>query len=552
MVFLMSMCFLSLSFAQLPEVKPETKGLGLKFDEFFRQAQTFQYPLLDPTIFSLDKPVDPEVYIVGPGDVLSVNIWTSPPLSFTVQVTLEGTVIIPTVGEAKVSGLTLSEAKRIMIQKIKAKYIASEITITLIAPRSFNVTVSGYVLNEGKYKVRSIDRVSTAVMLALSPTDSFQIQAMREIIDKVSFRKILLKRNGKSLNIDLRKYLATGDDRYNPYLLEGDWIMVQRQDQSSFVAVYGAVNKPGVYEFVQGDKLTDIIRIAGGIIESAELDNVEIVRLDEEGKLKEKIKVNLGKILNGEEPDLVLENNDKIFIPGKRTLKQNYVVTVSGEVKYPGTYPISRNGTMLSDILDRVGLLDFSDKENAYVIRGMTQFDPQREFILEYLLLKNFAFSREDSLNFNQEIQILRSAKFIAVDIGKVIAGIEDVELQDGDFIYIPRKQIPMIYVFGQVNSPGFVLYESGKDYRHYISKAGGFAQLARRGDVKIIKRKTYVWYDPEDTKIEPGDFIFVPKKVVREPIYYWNIFKDVILTVGSVATTVATIILIYNQTKAK
>lgn len=542
-------------FAQLLEIKPEVtkKELGVKFfDEFFKQSQNLQYPLLDPSLFSLEKPIDPETYIIGPGDVLSVNIWSSPPLNFMVQVTVEGTVIVPTVGEFKVSGLTLSEAKKVMIQKIKSKYIASEITTTLIAPRSFNVIVTGYVLNEGKYKVRSIDRVSDAILFAFLPSDSLQLTRRNTMIDSVSLRKILLKRGDKIFKVDLHKYLAIGEDKYNPYLLEGDWIVVQRRDPSSFVAIYGGVNKPGVYEFVQGDKLTDIIKIAGGVIESADVENVEIVRLNESGELKERLSVNLSNILNGKGDDVTLENNDRIFIPEKRTLKQNYTITVMGEVKYPGVYPISRNGTMLSEILGKVGINSFSDVENAYIVRGLTPFDPQREHILGYLFLKNFAFSREDSLNFSQELSLLDSVKFVAIDFIKIISGTADLELQDGDFIYIPRKQIPMVYVFGQVSNPGFVAYKEGKDYRYYISQAGGFSQLARRGEVKVIKRKTYVWYDADDTKIEPGDFIFVPKKVVREPIYYWNVFKDVILTVGAVASTVATIILIYNQLKAK
>lgn len=542
-------------FAQIPEIKPEatTKGLGMKFfDELFKQSQNLQYPLLDPTLFSLEKPIDSEAYIVGPGDILSVNIWSSPPLSFTVQVTVEGTVIVPTVGEFKVAGLTLSEAKKTMIQKIKSKYIASEITTTLIAPRSFNVIVTGYVLNEGKHKARSIDRVSDAVLSAFLSSDSLQLVRRNTMLDSVSFRKILLKRGDKVFRVDLHKYFATRDDKYNPYLLEGDWIIVQRRDPSSFVGIYGGVNKPGVYEFVQGDRLTDIVKIAGGIIESADVENVELIRLNENGELKEKIKVNLKSILSGEGDDITLENNDRIFIPERRTLKQNYTITVMGEVKYPGIYPISSKGTMLSEILEKVGVNNFSDVENAYVIRGLTLFDPQREYILGYLLLKNFALSKEDSLNFSQEIQLLDSIKFISVDFVKVINRMFDLELQDGDFIYIPKKQIPTIYVFGQVNNPGFVVYKDGKDYKYYISQAGGFSQLARKGDVKVIKRKTYIWYDAGDTKIEPGDFIFVPKKVIREPIYYWNVFKDLILTAGAVASTVATIILIYNQIKSK
>ncbi|CUS99711.1 SLBB domain-containing protein [Candidatus Chrysopegis kryptomonas] len=550
-IFLLNINFL---FSQIPELKPEaTSKLGIKFDDLTKQFQTLQYPVLDPNIFSLEKPIDPETYIVGPGDILSVNIWTSPPLSFTIQVTLEGTVIIPTVGEVPVAGRTLSEAKKSIIQKVKSKYIASEITTTLIAPRSFNVTVTGYVLNEGKYKVRSIDRVSNAVILAFMPVDSLQMLRRSTAIDSVNLRKITLKRSGDQINVDLRKYFATGDDKYNPYLLEGDWIIVQRRDPNSFIAIYGAVNKPGVYEFVEGDKLSDIVKIAGGTIESADLENVQILRLDEEGKLREKINVNLKKILNEEAPDVNLEVGDRIFIPEKRTLKQNYKVTILGEVSNPGTYPISRNGTRLSEILNDAKPTRYSDLKNAIVIKEAVN-SPVAEKVdslFPLLFLKNFGFPGSDSIYFVYEVNAIKDLKFRSIDLSKVVSGEEDYELQDGDLIYIPPKY-DLVYVFGQVNNPGFVPYEEGKSYRDYILKAGGFSQLARKGDVKIIKRKTYIWYDADKTKIEPGDFIFVPKKIVREPIYYWNLAKDIILTVGAIASTVATVILIYNQIKTK
>ena len=61
---------------------------------------------------ALEGPVDPEKYYVGPSDILSVNIWISPPLNFSLTVTPEGTLIIPTVGEVRVTDLTLREAKK--------------------------------------------------------------------------------------------------------------------------------------------------------------------------------------------------------------------------------------------------------------------------------------------------------------------------------------------------------------------------------------------------------------------------------------------------------
>lgn len=545
-ILLLLICTFELNLiAQTQETKPEerTKGLGIKlFDEFLKQSQTAQYPLLDPNLLLLEKPIDPQTYIVGPGDILSLNIWTFPPLSFTTQVTVEGTVIIPTVGEVKVSGLTLSEAKEKMIQEVKSKYIASKITTTLIVPRSFSITVTGYGLKEGKYKARPIDRVSDAIAFVLSQ-DSVKLQ------NNINLRKILLKRNGNIINVDLRKYFATGDDKYNPYLLEGDWIIVQKRDSNAFVGIYGAVNKPGLYEYVDGDKLTDIVQIAGGPLESAELEAVEILKLDEDGKEKEKLIVNLKKILKGEEEDIKLEKNDRILIPERKTLKQDYKVIVLGEVKYPGTYPISANGTKLTEIVNKAELTIYSDLENAMIIKQWTNNPIKIDSLIPILMLKGFGFAQADSGYFVFESSILNSLKFVSVDIEKIVQGETDYELQDGDLIYIPRK-VNSVYVFGQVNNPGFVTYEEGKNYKDYILKAGGFSQFARKGDVKVIKRKSYNWYNADKAVIEPGDYIFVPKKIIKEPNYYWNLAKDIILTAGAVASTVATIILISRQTK--
>jgi len=530
----------------------EEKGF-VKFGDVFKQAQNLQFPIFDPNVLTLEKPINPETYTVGPGDILSVNIWTSPPLNFLVQVTVEGTAIIPTVGEVKVAGRTLQDAKEDIIRKIRAKYISGEVTVTLVSPRTFYITVTGYAPRDEKYKVRSIDRVSNAILLVFYPQDTLEAKRVRPMLNVVNFRKIQLRRNGVVINVDLRKYFATGDDRYNPYLLEGDWIVLQRRDPNSFVSIYGAVNKPGLYEFVEGDKLTDIIKIAGGTLESADIERVEISRLDEQGKIKQKIYVNLKNILNGLAEDVSLERNDRIFVPEERTLKQDYKVTVTGEVKYPGTYPISRNGTMLSQILKEAQLTEYSDVQNVLVINGGADnpIAVRIDTLLPLLLLKNFVFPSSDSLYFSYEVDLLKSLKFNSIDVEKVISGAEDYELQDGDLIYVPSKN-NFVYVFGQVNSPGFVSYEKGKDYRYYISKAGGFTGFARKGDVKVIKRKTFTWNDADDVEIEPGDYIFVPKKIVREPIYYWNLAKDIILTVGAVASTVATIILISNQLKTK
>jgi protein involved in polysaccharide export with SLBB domain len=332
-------------------------------------------------------------------------------------------------------------------------------------------------------------------------------------------------------------------------LLDGDWIFVPRRDFNSFISIYGAVNKQGVYEFVEGDSLKDLIAIAGGFLESADIENIEISRLDENGALKEKIQVNFKDILDGKAPDIKLEKNDRILVPEKRTLKQDYKVYVDGEVNYPGFYPISRNGTKLSEILEKAGINRYAELGEAIILRGRANNYKDIHELYPALLLKGFGLADEDSIYFNRELRLLSSFQFVAVNLEDVINGKSDCELQDNDLIYIPPKT-NSVYVFGQVNNPGFVEYKDGEDYRYYISKAGGFSQLARKGDVKVIKRKTYNWYDAESVTIEPGDFILVPKKIPRSASYYFRVIRDASLAIGGIISSLILILNILNQFK--
>lgn len=497
--------------------------------------------------FTLDGPIDPMKYIVGPGDILSIGIWGAVPTSFPVQVNMEGTVIIPSVGEVDLIGLTLEEAKKLMIQELRKKYVAGEITATLVSPRTFLAYINGQVTSQGSYALKGGSRVSSLIRMSnLSSADSLERGISKRILSRMSQRHIQLTRNGKKTRVDLIRYNATGEDRFNPLLADGDRVDVPKKDDSYFVSIWGAVTSDGIYEYVDGDSLSMFIRFAGGALPSADSSNIEITRLDENGRLAERIRANLGAIEARLAPDVELQRNDRIFVPTQVTLKRDYKIFIDGEVKYRGAFPIARNGSMLSEVLKRVELGEYASSSEGFVIRNV-RYESVAE-LFPYLLMKNFAFSSEDSLYFRLESGLLASSKFVSVDLDKVLAGVTDLEVHDGDFVFIPAKQPPAVYVFGQVNSPGFVPFSKGKDFRYYVEGASGFSQRARKGDAKLIKHKSYAWLDAEDAEIEPGDFIFVTKEIIRPTTFYWAIIKDVILTVGAAASTVATIILISQQ----
>jgi protein involved in polysaccharide export with SLBB domain len=149
----------------------------------------------------------------------------------------------------------------------------------------------------------------------------------------------------------------------------------------------------------------------------------------------------------------------------------------------------------------------------------------------------------EERQYFNYEAAIQRGA--VAVDFVKLFNHHDqsaDVFLHDGDEIYVPSLR-RTVNVFGQVINPGYVTYVEGVDYRYYLEKAGGFSKEADQEKVRVLKRDTKAWIEPGDTKIEPGDEIFVSRKVRRPASVVFNTVRDILQTTTGVATVVLLII---------
>ncbi|MFH2004855.1 MAG: SLBB domain-containing protein, partial [Bacteroidota bacterium] len=117
----------------------------------------------------------------------------------------------------------------------------------------------------------------------------------------------------------------------------------------------------------------------------------------------------------------------------------------------------------------------------------------------------------------------------------------QDIILKDGDYIRIPSTK-RTIYVFGQVVSPGHIPLVKDASLDYYISKCGGFTDAARKGDVRIIKGKTKQWLELDETTIEEGDHIWVPKKPERTFAYYTTILSQT-ASILSVVVGIAVVI---------
>jgi protein involved in polysaccharide export with SLBB domain len=495
---------------------------------------------------ALESTIDPEKYFVGPSDVLSVNIWMSPPLSLNLTVTPEGTLIIPTVGEVLVSDQTLSRAKERVRQAIRKKYLTPEVTVTLIKPRPIIVSVVGNVVNPGLYALSSIDRATRAIeeanKLAVNQEKSDDIVTL---LEEMSTRNIFLKhRDGTHDRVDITKFLATKEDKWNPYLREGDVIVIPRKSKEKNVfGIYGEVNAPGRYEFVEGDSLLDMFLIGQGFTRLAMTDSVEFSRLNKSGTEISKQILNITNILETRQPNFPIESGDRVVVKAKIELREDYRVTVKGEVLYPGTYPITKLGTRLSDIIRLAGgFTEFASLKTAEVVR---QSIKRNEVDIERLMSLRGGAPEEDSTDYNLETELRIKREIVNVDFDKLFNAndtAQDIILQSEDEIVVPSVK-KTIYVFGQVVSPGHIPFVNGESPRYYIAKAGGFTERARASDMKIIKAKTKQWLDPDESTLEESDYIWVPKDPDRPFTYYMTIASQM-ASVLSVVIGIAVVII--------
>ncbi|MBM4159792.1 MAG: hypothetical protein FJ217_01705 [Ignavibacteria bacterium] len=527
--------------------------------------------------FPMEGPIDPSAYIVGPSDIFQIAVSGPTILSFSVPVTPEGRLIVPTVGDADVQNRRLTDVKQQVHEMIRKKYPVGDITVALLKPRSFIVTLRGAVLKQGQYIAGPIDRVEkvlidgassvsptpTAAMPVIPPEASDPLAPIEAvnlpkvnyaatIYERASTRNItLIRRTRDTLHVDIPKFYATGEDRYNPFLLDGDVILVpERNLAREFVAIYGAVNAPGRYEFVEGDDLLDIVQLAQGLTKSADSGRVIISRLDKDAEGVEEIAVSLKEAPGMKAPYTGLQRGDRILVKSVADERKNYTVFVAGEVKVPGIYPISRSSTRLSKILaDAGGVTDNALLNGSVLMRKDDRmkdlFDPQLELLRH---LRSQQITSADSAYFSLDIKLARHP--VIVDFVKLIEGqdtTQDIFLRHEDVVYIAANHRTVL-VQGQVANPGYVPHVPGAGFAYYIQRAGGFSELAIADDARIIKKGTLEWIEPEKTSIEVGDQIWVPKKPIRDFSHYISVFRDVISATAALATAVILAIQVSRQ----
>jgi protein involved in polysaccharide export with SLBB domain len=429
----------------------------------------------------LERTVDPDSYVLGPYDQLVMSIMGPEPVSYVLGVLPEGDVLVPGMGPVKADGLTLTEFRRALEEMVERYYRNIELYCYLQTPATFRVFVTGEVLTPGVAAVSGVERVVDA------------LDAAGGVKGSGSLRSITLERGGRSIRVDLLRFLSQGDLTNNPFLRSGDRIHVPPRGWHAMIS--GRVHLPGTFEIIEGETIDDLIALAGGFAEEAVVDSVLLKRIGENGA------ATTGNVTK-DGFGTPLRDGDEVAVYDD--LKARRYVIVDGAVNRTGQFELGRGEKLSSLIVRAGGFREMADLSAAYIEKpggAVVKID-----------LEQYR-SPEPS---------------------------KDLVLEDGDALtvpFIPSK----VSVGGEVNEPGEFAYRSDLTVVQYIGLAGGPTKDGSVDRVVVYSADGGTRGAGRDAHLNRGDVIIVKRSTYR-------LLADFFRGTIQLGTFVVSIIILSNQ----
>jgi protein involved in polysaccharide export with SLBB domain len=482
-------------------------------------------PTGGPQVAPMSGPVDPAEYVVGPGDLLQLNLSGGVTRSWDTMILPEGTLYVPAVGPIPLSGLTLVEARRAVLQRLSREYRDVNVDLRLLRPRTFLVNLIGESTRPGALEVSATSRASEVLAEGL-----FAPIASRR---NVEVRRKTAE-GEQRIRMDLLRFRLTGQLEQDPLLREGDVLFFPRVVAEA--TVEGAVPRAGRYDLTPDDSLSDVIELAGGVLPSA-VDHAVLVRF-QDATTRDSLTFRVSDV-KARRFDTLMRDGDRVFVyylPRYHFLEQASIV---GEVQRPGAYPLMPGLARLTDLVRTSGgFLPEADLSSLRVFRASGvagEPDPELER-LNQLGRRDMSTSEYEALR----ARATSRRQDFRVDWNRVTPGSDlDIELRGGDLVRVDRVT-PSVRVEGEVRLPGLIQHAPGRSVEDYVKLAGGYGERAVRSKTSVKRAVTGQTILARDVdELQPGDLVWVPQKGDSQA---WMNVQSVLLVAAQLATVVLAI----------
>ncbi|WP_459189885.1 SLBB domain-containing protein [Parabacteroides sp. APC149_11_2_Y6] len=408
---------------------------------FFNKKLTFAPSLNIPT---------PKDYVLSAGDEVRITVWGNSQLNLKLQISPDGTVVIPNLGPVLLSGQTIDSAEKYLKQEL-GKIISdladvSEagntfLSLSLSKVRSIKVNILGEANTPGTYTVPAYATLFNALYVAGG------------VSDIGSLRSIKVFRNSKEVaNLDVYDFLLHGKTEANIRLEENDMIIIGPYE--SLVSAKGKVKRNRIFEMKKGETLKDLLDMVGGFTGDAYTQDVQIKR-------KFGRRYQIATVEKGDFSSFIMQDGDILSVDSVIPFYENRLV-VTGSVWRPGEYELNEDLHTVKQLINQAGGL----KGDEFTGRAqLTRLNP----------------------DFTTTI--------LAVDVRGILNGTnEDIELQKEDNLHFPSifdlREPYTIKVCGAVNLGDTVLpYHYNMTVEDAIVLAGGLKEAAATINVEVARR---------------------------------------------------------------
>ncbi len=454
---------------------------------------------------------------------------------------------------------------------------------SVLEEREDIVVLSGHVYRDGAFQwhpgMRLTDLLSTLEELRLQADPNY-ILIRREVPNALGIEVLsadlaaALAAPGTGADVLLQprdqvrvfEFGANRHDIVRPLIAELR-LQASRTEPTRAVSVNGQVRAPGQYPLEAGMRVSDLIRAGGNLAEAAYALEAELTRFTfgpGAERQTDLININLSRILAGDvTADLALTPHDVLNIKEIPEWRDLESVSIEGEVRFPGTYPI-RPGERLDSVLARAGgLTDTAFAEGAVFLRTALRLREQKQLEELSERLESEVAIAAASETGDPEIAAGRQALLdqlnatvatgrLVIDLPQVLSGSSDDEsnvvLKDGDRLLVPQ-QSQTVTIIGEVQYPTSHIYEANISRNEYIAKSGGANPNADEKRIYIVRADGAVvsstgsrFFRRRDARdIRPGDTIVVPLDADRmSNLTLWTNVSTIIFNFAIAAAAVA------------
>lgn len=434
----------------LKKVKEKTFSTFIFGGDLFNNDNiTFEPNLRIPT---------PKNYIIGADDEIIIDVYGYQEVNHKLTVSPEGNISIPNVGMINVNGISIEAAtSRIRNKMISSGYASvasgqSKISVAIGKIRSIKVSVIGDARKVGTYTLSSLSTLFNALYACGGPNETGSLRN----IELIRGNKVVTK-------FDAYKFLLSADQTSDVRLNDRDVIRIP--SAKNLITLSGEINKPAVFESIEGEPIAKIFEYAGGFAPGAYTASVHIIQTtDKEKRIKDVYK---------NEYNIYQPQHGDIIEIGKVLDRFANKITLTGAVYRPGLYELSQELTLSKLISNADGLTP-----DAFTQRGIIK-------------RTNDDYSKE-MLSFNP------------VDI---IAGKQkDIELKKNDEVEIglskDYKQEYTVSIQGEVKKPNTYPYYQDQTLKDLIFSAGGYTDASTIERIEIASRIDLDKYDAKSADL--------------------------------------------------